>query len=125
MSGLDTAVSRVIALLGEFSAASQAFEYAAVPSNQNTMVIPPHSARARLIAAIRTAEMVAGGNESKPLEALFELITAQDGKTANQRGVVFEGVSNVLVSWRKGKLAADAAADAIKFPKSLKGPSAD
>ena len=124
MNDLDDAVSRVIALLGEFSAETQAFAFASTAQDPATPIDAPYSARTRLIAAIRAAEMIAVDEQSWPLEALFELVTAQDDKTANQRGVIFEGVSNVLVNWRKGQMAAAAAANDIKFPKSLKAPSA-
>jgi hypothetical protein len=113
----NASVARVIGLLGDFSAAVQAFQFTFVSQSDNIRADPPQIARARLLAAIREARIIAKGSEEEPIKALFELVTDQKDDTANKRGLAFEVASEALVRWRRGEISTNDATMQVRYPR--------
>lgn len=103
-SRLDAAVADVVRLLGEVGSSGEAFAFSLHLGNPAVQTPPPHLSRQRLLSATLAARMAAGRDEA-PLLAVYELVTRQDGKTANRTAIDYESAAHALVKWRQGKVS--------------------
>lgn len=110
---LDSAVGDVIRLIGEYDAAISSFAFAYGPPSQ-LKVETPHAARARLVSAIRIAQIAAEGSEEAPVEATFEVVTSRPQNADNDYALNLTHAAHHLALWRRGKLTAEQAVQAIR-----------
>ncbi|MGP6177844.1 hypothetical protein ACTU6U_11155 [Microbacterium sp. A196] len=120
--GLDDAVGQVIQNFGGLNGAVRAFPFAYGPK-ANLAVETPHVANARLLTSIRVAQMAANVADSAPLEAAYELATAKDEPSDNQRELDRDNAADTLALWRRDKLTTEEAATRIRHRPEVPAPA--
>ena len=103
---MDAAVADVVTSLEGLAGAGEAFLFSTVAGSAAVPAPPPHSARARLLSAIRVAQMTANADDGEPIREVLEAV--------NRPELTDPKLTDLLVGWRRGEITAEETATRIR-----------